>query len=205
MNKIPKLNLNQISFANNRSKSSSRKRSVGSSSRIKDGFELVQKIEVCDKKIEKLYSLVQERNNTINQLILNNKVYDMKKDLENLKFQYAFIDTKYFKEIDYLKIKLNKKQQSTISLSAHEQILNSENLKFKNKKLILLDKLIEKNALITKFTNSDRMKINNFINDSSFSLTEEEDSANAYENYVTSQTPEKIHTVSLFKTGKFLN
>ena len=90
-------------------------------------------------------------------------------------------------EIEYLKGKLCTKENNTILLEQHIQRVNNENLNYKNKKLILLDKLIEYRTFISKLTKSNRSKINDFINgnDNSDYSSRVNTTQNQYENYLS--------------------
>ena len=97
-----------------------------------------------------------------------------KNKIENIKNEYSFIYGKLFNEIEFLKQKLEKFRKKHIKLEKHLEIINKENLQFKNRKLILLNKLIEYKTMINSFQElSNRSKINEFINnngESSLSL-----------------------------------
>ena len=102
--------------------------------------------------------------------------------------------------------KLCKKENNTILLEQHIQRVNNENLNYKNKKLILLDKLIEYRTFISKLTKSNRSKINDFINgnDNSNYSSRVNTTQNQYENYLSSQcTPKEINPIFVFNS-KFL-
>lgn len=214
---IPKLKIpRQLQFSNiiSSKRSSS---SIFSNSSSKRNFSyseqqaLISKINLCDKKLSSLLSTLKQKCLNINELIAQQKKRRNCTKIEEIKDQYLFLDNKLLNEIEYLKEKLYKKEQTMLLLDEHSQKINNENLNFKNKKLILLDKLIEYRTFITKLTKSNRSKINDFINlnnNSNYSQSKSSNridtSQNQMENYLSSQcSPKQVNQIFIF-TSKFL-
>lgn len=211
---IPKLKIpRQLQFSNIiSSKRSSSSRFSNSSSKRNISYSeqqtLISKINICDKKISSLNSTLKQKCFTINELIVHHQKKRNCNKIEEIKDQYLFLDNKLLSEIEYLKEKLYKKEQTMLLLEQHSQKLNNENFNFKNKKLILLDKLIEYRSFITKLTKSNRSKINDFINlnnNSNYSSSNRTDtSQNQMENYLSSQcSPKQVNQIFIF-SSKFL-
>lgn len=215
---IPKLKIpRQIQFSNiisSKSKySSSSRASPFSSSRRKHNSSeqsaLMKKIDVCNSKLETLYGTYRQKCKYVNELTISKVKRENEFKLDEIKDHYAFLDKKLLYEIEYLKEKLCKKEHNTILLEQHMQRVNNENLNYKNKKLILLDKLIEYRTFISKLTKSNRSKINDFINgndNSNYSskVNDTNTTQNQYENYLSSQcTPKEINHIFVFNS-KFL-
>ena len=215
---IPKLKIpRQIQFSNiisSKSKySSSSRASPFSSSRRKHNSSeqsaLMKKIDVCNSKLETLYGTYRQKCKYVNELTISKVKRENEFKLDEIKDHYAFLDKKLLYEIEYLKEKLCKKEHNTILLEQHMQRVNNENLNYKNKKLILLDKLIEYRTFISKLTKSNRSKINDFINgndNSNYSsrVNDTNTTQNQYENYLSSQcTPKEINRIFVFNS-KFL-
>ena len=215
---IPKLKIpRQIQFSNiisSKSKySSSSRASPFSSSRRKHNSSeqsaLMKKIDVCNSKLETLYGTYRQKCKYVNELTISKIKRENEFKLDEIKDHYAFLDKKLLYEIEYLKEKLCKKEHNTILLEQHMQRVNNENLNYKNKKLILLDKLIEYRTFISKLTKSNRSKINDFINgndNSNYSskVNDTNTTQNQYENYLSSQcTPKEINHIFVFNS-KFL-
>lgn len=214
---IPKLKIpRQIQFSNIiSSKCSSSSRFSNSSSKRNVSYSeqhaIISKINSCDKKLSSLLSTLKQKCSTINELTLQQQKIRNSNKLEEIKDHYLFLDNKLLSEIEYLKEKLYKKEQTMLLLDQHSQNINNENLNFKNKKLILLDKLIEYRSFITKLTKSNRSKINDFINlnnNSNYSQSKSSNridtSQNQMENYLSSQcSPKQVNQILIF-TSKFL-
>ena len=212
---IPKLKIpRQIQLSNiisSKSKySSSSRASPFSSSRRKcnssEQSALMKKIDMCNCKLETLYGTYKQKCKYVNELTLSKIKSENEFKLDEIKDHYAFLDKKMLYEIEYLKGKLCTKENNTILLEQHIQRVNNENLNYKNKKLILLDKLIEYRTFISKLTKSNRSKINDFINgnDNSNYSSRVNTTQNQYENYLSSQcTPKEINPIFVFNS-KFL-
>ena len=212
---IPRLKIpRQIQFSNiiSYKYSSSSRASPFSSSRKKFNSSeqsiLMKKIDVCNSKLATLYGTYKQKCKYVNELTLSKIKSDNEDKLDEIKEHYSFLDKKLLYEIEYLKEKLCKKEHNTILLDHHMQKVNNENLNYKNKKLILLDKLIEYRTFISKLTKSNRSKINDFINENSNYSSKINDTINntqnQYENYLSSQcTPKEINQIFVFNS-KFL-
>jgi hypothetical protein len=135
---------------------------------------LSEKIENLNKKFSSLLLNYKEKSKILMEFQIRNEDKKNKNKIENIKNEYSFIYGKLLNEIEFLKQKLEKFRKKHIKLEKHLEIINKENLQFKNRKLILLNKLIEYKTMINSFQElSNRSKINEFINnngESSLSL-----------------------------------
>lgn len=135
---------------------------------------LSEKIENLNKKFSSLLLNYKEKSKILMEFQIRNEDKKNKNKIENIKNEYSFIYGKLFNEIEFLKQKLEKFRKKHIKLEKHLEIINKENLQFKNRKLILLNKLIEYKTMINSIQElSNRSKINEFINnngESSLSL-----------------------------------
>ncbi len=135
---------------------------------------LSEKIENLNKKFSSLLLNYKEKCKILMEFQIRNEDKKIKNKIENIKNEYSFIYGKLFNEIEFLKQKLEKFRKKHIKLEKHLEIINKENLQFKNRKLILLNKLIEYKTMINSIQElSNRSKINEFINnngESSLSL-----------------------------------
>jgi len=135
---------------------------------------LSEKIENLNKKYSSLINQYKEKSKIYIKKKIRNQQIKNKNKIEDIKDEYIFIHSKLNNEIEFLKQKLEKFRKNNIKLEAHIEKLNKENLQFKNKKLLLLNKLIEYKTMINSYQElSNRSKINEFINnnvESSLSL-----------------------------------
>ena len=139
-----------------------------------DIHSLSEKIENLNKKYSSLINQYKEKSKIYIKKKIRNQQIKNKAKIEDIKDDYIFIHSKLNNEIEFLKQKLEKFRKNNIKLETHIDKLNKENLEFKNKKLLLLNKLIEYKTMINSFQElSNRSKINEFINnnvESSLSL-----------------------------------
>ena len=139
-----------------------------------DIHSLSEKIENLNKKYSSLINQYKEKSKIYIGKKIRNQQIKNKAKIEDIKDDYIFIHSKLNNEIEFLKQKLEKFRKNNIKLETHIDKLNKENLEFKNKKLLLLNKLIEYKTMINSFQElSNRSKINEFINnnvESSLSL-----------------------------------
>ena len=135
---------------------------------------LSEKIENLNKKFSSLLNQYKEKSKIYIGKKIRNQQIKNKNKIEDIKDEYIFIHSKLNNEIEFLKQKLEKFRKNNIKIETHTEKLNKENLQFKNKKLLLLNKLIEYKTMINSFQElSNRSKINEFINnnvESSLSL-----------------------------------
>ncbi len=135
---------------------------------------LSEKIENLNKKYLSLVNQYKEKSKIYIKKKIRNQQIKNKNKIEDIKDEYIFIHSKLNNEIEFLKQKLEKFRKNNIKLETHIEKLNKENLQFKNKKLLLLNKLIEYKTMINSYQElSNRSKINEFINnnvESSLSL-----------------------------------
>jgi hypothetical protein len=180
---------------------------------------IINKIEHSNKKLNTLYKQLNDKNKELNELKLTLVRKDNQKRIEKIKKEFSYSDNKLILEIELLKQKLLKHEQSTIHKDIHLNKINNQLLFFKNKKIELLNKLFEYKQMISLLAinnnNSNNITIydsltsstiinNNqsvLFNSQSFSMDTQQQH---YENYTSEQcSPSKINNILLF-TSKFI-
>jgi hypothetical protein len=130
---------------------------------------LKSKINIIDKSILSL----EKKLNYKKRELLTLKIEIEKKNYENklikLKEQNSFIIQKHKNKIKSLKIKLFKCEKKYINLKKFNDNLYNEDLIFQNKKIKLLDKLIEFRSLLSNYIIS-----NDNNNEDEYSKTEKD-------------------------------
>ena len=173
---------------------------------------LLKEIDSLSKKASSLYNQLNQKNKKINELTISNKQKENQHLIEIIKNDMSYIDNQYHMEIELLKQKILKKEKTMISKEIHFNKINEEMMKFKNKKLILLDQLIEYRKVIGMLTQqqksqncrSSNYKYDGSINASAFNTESFLTDTQQGENYISNQcSPKRINGVMLF-TSKFI-
>lgn len=116
---------------------------------------LGQKINSATMKIEILQSFKKNKNlNSIKKQIEYSKIY-CKNDLQRLKDKYSHNINEHLKQIKYLKMRLLRTEELFLTIDKHKEIINKEDLKFKIKKMDLIEKIISLQKLKNNFLNPD--------------------------------------------------
>ena len=103
---------------------------------------LGQNINVASMKIELLKNYIKNKNlNSIKAQIECSKIC-CNNDLQRLKDKYYNNIQKYSKQIKILKMRLSKAEENFLTINKHKDIISKEELDFKNKKLVLIEKII---------------------------------------------------------------
>ena len=93
-------------------------------------------------KIELLKNYIKNKNlNSIKAQIECSKIC-CNNDLQRLKDKYYNNIQKYSKQIKILKMRLSKAEENFLTINKHKDIISKEELDFKNKKLVLIEKII---------------------------------------------------------------
>ena len=103
---------------------------------------LGQKINVATMKIEILQNYKKNKNiNTIKKQIEYNKIY-CNNDLKRLKDNYYININFHMNQLKYMKMKLLQCQENYITIKKHSEEIKKEELKFKIKKMELIEKIL---------------------------------------------------------------
>ena len=103
---------------------------------------LGQNINVASMKIELLKNYIKNKNlNSIKAQIECSKIC-CNNDLQRLKDKYYNNIQKFSKQIKILKMRLSKAEENFLTINKHKDIISKEELDFKNKKLVLIEKII---------------------------------------------------------------
>ena len=103
---------------------------------------LGQKINVATMKIEILQNYKKNKNiNTIKKQIEYNKIY-CNNDLKRLKDNYYMNINFHMNQLKYMKMKLLQCQENYITIKKHSEEIKKEELKFKIKKMELIEKIL---------------------------------------------------------------
>ena len=129
---------------------------------------LGQNINVASMKIELLKNYIKNKNlNSIKAQIECNKIC-CNNDLQRLKDKYYNKIQNDFKQIKILKMKLSKAEDNFLTINKHKDIISKEELDFKNKKLVLIEKIIFLKKYISEIMNPYSNKNEKFFIDESF-------------------------------------
>ena len=103
---------------------------------------LGQKINVATMKIEILQNYKKNKNiNTIKKQIEYNKIY-CNNDLKRLKDNYYMNINFHMNQLKYMKMKLLQCHENYITIKKHSEEIKKEELKFKIKKMELIEKIL---------------------------------------------------------------
>jgi len=129
---------------------------------------LGQKINVVKIRIEILENYKKKKNlNEIKKKIEYNKVLT-NNELKRLKEKYFNTVQSHLSQIKFLKMMLLKFEENYMSINKHKNIIENEELLFKNKKMELIEKIIQKQTKIGEMTNPDTKTNDTYHNDDSF-------------------------------------
>lgn len=125
---------------------------------------LGQNINVASMKIELLKNYIKNKNlNSIKTQIECSKICS-NNDLQRLKDKYYKNIQNHSKQIKILKMKLSKAEENFLTISKHKDIINNEELDFKNKKLVLIENIL----FLKKYINDNSNTNETYYIDESF-------------------------------------
>ena len=129
---------------------------------------LGQKINIAKIRIEILENYKKNKNlNDIKKKIEFNKVLT-NNELKRLKEKYFDSIQSHLNKIKFLKMKLLKFEESFMSINQHKNIIDKEELLFKNNKMELIERIIFLQTKIGELTNPDTKTNYTYHNDDSF-------------------------------------
>jgi hypothetical protein len=129
---------------------------------------LGQKINVAKIRIEILENYKNKINlNEINKKIEYNKVLT-NNELKRLKEKYFNSIQNHLKQIKILKMKLLKFEENFMTINKHKNLIDKEELLFKNEKMELIERIIFLQTKIGELTNPDSRTNDTYHNDDSF-------------------------------------
>ena len=138
----------------------------GKNKRISLIKSLWQKINVASMKIEILENYNKNQFlKTLKKKIEYNKILNTS-NLKTLKDKYYNNINQHLKQINYLKMKELKFQQQFLEINKHQEIINKEELKFKLKKMQLIEKIIFLQKILNDFLNPESTNDTYTVNDS---------------------------------------
>ena len=112
------------------------KLSSSSLSKQPSKHSIINKIDHSNKKLNTLYKQLNDKNKELNELKLTLVRIENIKRIEKIKKGFSHNDNKLILEIELLKQKILKHEQSTIHKDIHFNKINNQLLFFKNKKTI---------------------------------------------------------------------